>query len=204
LRNEYWSALFGLGTRFSVSALSVEAARRLVIEPVRDLLAFSDEAATRAITFVACQPYLLQCLCSRIFETAARLKQPSVTVDLVNRAAAALVVDNEHFATLWDYAVSDRRRLILAICHREATGPDLMRLGALLERLARLGVDFEESQLIEDLEFLRELEVLEKGDEAAGGAYALAIPLMGLWIDRQQDFEILAARARTQTEEEHV
>jgi hypothetical protein len=79
-----------------------------------------------------------------------------------------------------------------------------MRLGALLERLSGIGVDLDESQLIEDLEFLRELEVLEKGNEAAGGAYALAVPLMGLWIDRQQDFEILIARARAQTEEEHV
>jgi type I restriction enzyme M protein len=187
-----------------VSALSAEAARHLVIEPVRELLVFSDEAVTRAITLVARQPYLLQCLCSRIFEIAARLKQRSVTVDFVDRAAAALVTDNEHFATLWDYAASDRRRLILAICHREAAGPDLMRLGVLVERLSGFGLDLDESQLIEDLEFLRELEVLEKDDEASGSAYALAIPLMGVWIDRQQDFEILIARARTQTEEEHV
>jgi hypothetical protein len=32
-----------------------------------DPATFSDEAVTRAITFVARQPYLLQCLCSRIF-----------------------------------------------------------------------------------------------------------------------------------------
>jgi type I restriction enzyme M protein len=187
-----------------VSALSAEAARRLVVEPVKDLLVFSDDAVTRTIAHVACQPFLLQCLCSRIFELAAQLKQRSVTVDFVNRAAAALVADNEHFATLWDYLGSDRRRLILAICHREATGPDLMRVGALLERLSGFGVDLDEYRLIEDIEFLRELEVLEKGDEASGGAYALAIPLMGLWIDQQQDFQILIARARAQTEEEHV
>ena len=36
LHEEYWSALFGLGTRFSVTALSDDAARRLVEEPVPD------------------------------------------------------------------------------------------------------------------------------------------------------------------------
>jgi type I restriction enzyme M protein len=33
LREGYWSALFGLGTRFSVTALPEEAARRLVAQP---------------------------------------------------------------------------------------------------------------------------------------------------------------------------
>jgi type I restriction enzyme M protein len=204
LRDEYWSALFGLGTRFSVTALSEDAARRLVTEPVRSKLTFSNEAVTRAVKLVACQPFLLQCLCSRIFELAAQLKQRSIMIDLVDRAADVLVADNEHFASLWDYAATDRRRLILAVCKREAAGPDALRLGVLEERLTRLGVEVDESRLESDLEDLRELEVLDKGDEASGGAYTLTIPLMGQWIDRQQDFDILVSRARSQTEDEHA
>ena len=68
----------------------------------------------------------------------------------------------------------------------------------------RLGVDVDEQGVMNDLDFLRDLEVLDKGDEASGGAYTLTIPLMGQWIDRQQDFEILVARACAQTEDEHV
>jgi type I restriction enzyme M protein len=204
LRDEYWSALFGLGTRFSVTALSDEAARRLVTEPVKGKLTFSNEAVAKAVELVARQPFLLQCLCSRIFELAAQLKQRSITIDVVDRAAQTLVADNEHFASLWDYAGSDRRRLILAICEREATGPDALRLGVLEERLTRLGVDVDEGRLAGDLEYLRELEVLDMGDEASGHAYTLTIPLMGQWIDRQQDFDILVSRARAQTEDEHA
>ena len=174
-----------------------------MIEPVKRLLTFSDEAVTRAVELANRQPFLLQCLCSRIFELAAQLKQRSITIDVVDRAAQALVAGNEHFATLWDYAGSDRRRLILAICEREATGPDTLRLGVLEERLPRLGVDVDPGRLMSELEYLRELEVVEKGDESRGGAYTLSIPLMGQWIDHQQDFDILVSRARAQTESDH-
>ena len=41
LREEYWSALFGLGYRIGISALSHDDARRLVTEPVKGRLALS-------------------------------------------------------------------------------------------------------------------------------------------------------------------
>ena len=40
LREEYWSALFGLGYRVGVSALSIDDARRLVTDPVEGRLAY--------------------------------------------------------------------------------------------------------------------------------------------------------------------
>lgn len=203
LREEYWSALFGLGTRFSVTALPDEAARRLVVEPVRDVLTFSDAAVERAVELVARQPFLLQCLCSRIFERAAQTGSTSISADVVEQSAEVLVADNEHFASLWDYAGSDRRRLMLAICQREADGPDALRLGVIQERLVRLGIVADDAVLTADLEFLRELEVIDKDDEFAGGAYRLAIPLMGRWIGRQQDLEILVAKARLESEDSY-
>jgi type I restriction enzyme M protein len=39
LREEYWSALYGLGTSIPVTALDTESARKVVTEPVRDQLA---------------------------------------------------------------------------------------------------------------------------------------------------------------------
>jgi len=104
LREEYWSALFGLGTRFGVTSLTNEAARRLVKEPVKGRLTYSEEAVERAITLTAGQPYLLQCLCNRIFDMTVQLKTRSITLDFGDQAGRAMVEDNEHFASLWDYA----------------------------------------------------------------------------------------------------
>lgn len=203
LREEYWSALYGLGTRFGVTSLPVEYARRLVTEPVKGRLTYSREAVERAIFLTSGQPYLLQCLCNRVFDMSAQLKTRSVTLDLVDQAGNALVEDNEHFASLWDYAQSNRRRFILALCHKEVDSPDLLRLGVIQERLFSHGIEVSDETLIEDLEFLRELELIELVGETGGGHYVLAIPLMGTWIEKQQDFEAVKSKARLETEDHH-
>ena len=56
LREEHWSALYGLGTSIPVTALEVESARRVVTEPVRGRLTFSDEAVDQIIKLTASSP----------------------------------------------------------------------------------------------------------------------------------------------------
>ena len=201
LREEYWSALYGIGTRFGVSSLPEPAARRLVIEPVHGRLTYTTDAVDRIIHLTAGQPYLLQCLCNRIFDMAARLKIRSVTLDLVNRAGDALVVDNEHFASLWDYVETDLRRCVLTLCHEEASGPDPLQLGMIRDHLLRRGIEMDYEPLIGDLEFLRELELVKLVGSITGGRYMLAIPLMGIWIERQQDSAVVLRRARLEMED---
>lgn len=203
LREEYWSALYGLGTRFGVTSLPDEPARKLITEPVKGRMTYSREATDRAIFLTAGQPYLLQCLCNRIFDMAAQLKAGSISIDMVNRAGDALVKDNEHFASLWDYAWSDRRRLILALCHKESVNNETLSLGVLRELLFKEGLVVDEEALVSDLEFLRELEVIGLIGESGGGHYALSIPLMGTWIEQHQDFEAVLSKARAETEDQH-
>ena len=201
MREEYWSALFGLGTRFGVSSLPKEHAERLVTEPVKGRLAYANDAVGLAYTLTAGQPYLLQCLCNRIFDIAARTGTRSITVDQVREAAKALVEDNEHFASLWDYTILERRRFLLAILHREAQGPDPLRLGVLQEKLANFGIEIREETLISDLEYLRELELVDLHGEATRAHYTLTIPMMGEWIDRHQDVDALKSKSRAERED---
>ncbi len=201
MREEYWSALFGLGTRIGVTALTFEAASRLVTQPVAGRLAFSKSAIKRAYELTAGQPYLLQCLCNRVFDIAARIGIRSITLDHVNDAADALVEDNEHFASLWDYTEFDRRRFLLYLLHREANGPDPMRLGVIEAKLEEAGVELREEVVIADLEYLRELELVDLHGESSGAYYTLTIPMMGQWLDSQQDYEVLRCRARAEAED---
>lgn len=199
LREEYWSALYGLGTRFGVTSLPQEAAEKLVVEPVKGRLTYSRESVERANSLTNGQPYLLQCLCNRIFDMAAQLKTRSVTLDLVEQAGDLLAENNEHFASLWDYARSDRRRFILGLIHKEAIREWPMPFGSLHELLSMRGIEVRDEDLIADLEFLRELELVELDDKGHG--YLLSIPLMGRWIDRQHDFAVLQKKARMETED---
>ena len=204
LREEYWSALFGLGTRLGISSLSRGAARRLVTEPVQGRISYSSEAMERAIDLTAGQPYLLQCLCNRIFDRIARGASRTVTIDIVDAAGKELVLDNEHFATLWSYAGSHRRRFLLALCNLEEKERDPLRLGELSELLAGHGIEVSDDIIIADLEFLRELELIDFVSLGGEGRYRLTIPLMGQWIEAQQDFDALRTQARYETEDEHA
>jgi type I restriction enzyme M protein len=201
MREEYWSALFGLGTRLGVTALPFEAASRLITEPVTGRLAFSKSAVNRAYELTAGQPYLLQCLCNRVFDIAAQTGTRSVTVDHINDASDALVEDNEHFASLWDYTEFDRRRFLLYLLHREANGTDPMRLGVIEAKLEEAGIELREEIIIADLEYLRELELVDLHGESSGAWYSLTIPMMGQWLDSQQDYEVLRSRARAESED---
>jgi len=204
LREEYWSALFGLGTKIGVTALHRRAAGRLVTGPVSGRLTYTNEAVGRAISMTAGQPFLLQCLCNRVFDMAAQLKTRSVTADLVMQASSALIEDNEHFASLWDYARSDLRRFILMLCHREASNSDPLHFGLIQERLFSHGIEVDGETLIADLEFLRELELIDLVGKSTAGGYVLTIPLMGMWMERQQDFIAVKIKAKFEAEDQNV
>ncbi len=208
LREEYWSALYGLGTSIQVTALDAESASRVVIEPVRGKLTYSPEAVDRALALSARQPYLLQCLCNRIFDFAASTKSRVVTVDSVNEAASALVKDNEHFASLWDYAAQEiptgrcRRQYLLSVLADAFKRSVDMDFGGLHETILQQGVEVGDESLAADLEYLRELDLIALTTERGSARYCLAIPLMADWIDQQQDVEVVRRRAIAEAEEE--
>jgi type I restriction enzyme M protein len=208
LREEYWSALYGLGISIQVTALDAENARRVVVEPVRGKLTFSPEAVDRILALTARQPYLLQCLCNQIFDFAVSTRLRSITLDSVEEAAVILVKNNEHFASLWDYAAQGpkagrhRRQYLLFLCaesFRRGVDPDF---GSLHETLAQHGIEVGDEALAADLDYLRELDLVEFITEQGDGRYRLAIPLMADWIDQQHDQAVVQGRALAEAEEE--
>jgi type I restriction enzyme M protein len=162
------------------------------------------------IELTARQPYLIQCLCNRIFDFASQSKSRSVSLAIVEDAATAMVRDNEHFASLWDYAARGpgtggcRRQLILLQCALAFKSGAHVTFGTLREQLAQVGVEVEEADLDGDLAYLRELDLIEFSGDFGEGQYGLAIPLMAQWIEQQQDADVVTSRARAEAEEENV
>ena len=202
LREEYWSALFGLGYRVGVSALSIDDALRLVTEPVEGRLAYLPQARDRLVELCARHPFLVQSLCNRVFEQAAATGASTVTVDTVQEAATEMVRDNEHFRTLWDYTGSARRGLLLALCDRLKDEPDAVNLDLFKEELRKREVPIRRVRdLADDLTELRELELLDFDESYRGGTYRLAVPLMAQWLRMNVDFDDLVVRAREEAME---
>ncbi len=197
LREEYLNALYGLGTPFDVTSLSKEDAEFLVTNPVHGQLVYAPQAVARAVNLAARQPYLLQCLCESVFCEARASGIRSITVDHVNDAAK-VVLKNRHFNDLFRYAGTERRRFILAMCHRESQNPDPLRLPVIREKLSSHGIDVSEEELTTDLEWLTDLELLDFNGVIGGETYSLTVPLMGLWIDTL-DYTGLMSKARAES-----
>jgi len=202
LREESWSALFGLGYRIGLGALPFADACRLVTEPVADRLHYLPNARARLVELCASQPFLVQSLANRVFEWAAESGERTITTGVVDENAAVMVQDNEHFQTLWDSARTARRRLVLALCQRLTAGPDAVSLDLLLGRLAAYGVRVPRPSLLgDDVEHLRELEIIDLDKSYRGGTYRITVPLLGMWIAASVDFDDVVTRAREEAEE---
>ena len=147
----------------------------------------------RLVELCACHPFLIQSLCSQVFGRAAAGGDRTITTGIVERAADEMVRDNEYFQTLWDYAKTERRRLLLMFCDQLAAGSDAVSLGLLEDRLEEQRVPVH-GDLADDISELRELELIDFDDSPRGG-YRLSVPLMAKWL-RQKDFDELVARAR--------
>ena len=198
LREEYWSALFGLGYRVGISQLPIADAKRLVTEPVARRIRYLPRASDLVVDLCARHPFLIQSLCNRVFVQAATTGERTITPVAVERAADEMVRDNEHFRTLWGYAGSVRRKLLLALCDRlsEET-PEAVNLDLLETKLGENGVALSRTEdLADDIRELRELELLEFGGRAdMAGSVAVAVHNMRLinsygYQDSEIDYEL--------------
>ena len=199
LREDYWSALFGLGYRIGISALPIDAAKQLVVEPVEGKLRYLPHACDTLVELCSCHPYLVQLLSSGVFDRVAAGEDRTITKDVVERAATDMAGDNGHFRTLWGYAGTERRRLVLMLCARLAEGRDPVNLDLLGMALEERGVEIRGStDLADDIAELRELELLDFDDSYRGGTYRISVPLMAKWLQQNVDMDELVARARLQ------
>ena len=173
-----------------------EDARRLVTEPVEGRVRYLPQARDRIVELCARHPFLIQSLCNRVFDHAATGSSRTITLGIVERAATEMVEDNEHFRTLWDYAGSTRRRLLLTLWDQLTDGPDPVNLDLLAMKLRERKVPYRQvSDLADDIAELQELELLDLGEGYRGRSYRLAVPLMAKWSWKHVDFDDLVLRA---------
>jgi type I restriction enzyme M protein len=188
LRQEYWNVLFGIGKPIWVRSLDRLSSRKLVSEPVAGRIAYSDAAIDHVLDLCACQPFLLQSLASTIFEICAVTRQASVTVATVEEACLSLVLDNEHFYTIFKQeALTERRRFLACLVDRLSDGPDRVTFQLIRDQLEDTGVEYRsEVRVKEDLEELQELELLS---ESTDDSYRIEVPLFSRWLRTRVNFD---------------
>lgn len=192
LREEYWSALFGLGHQVSVSSLPHGDAIDLVVKPVVGQLDYHPDAAEEIVRATDAQPFLIQGICNRIYDAAAESGRRRINLHTVKEAIDTFVAGSEHFRHSWGAAETARRRLILSLIQRAESDREgtPMTLPLLEQTLAELKVPIPRSHRIaDDLNFLREFEMIRLVGVPPNQHYEIVVPLFGRWIAEQEDFD---------------
>ena len=71
---------------------SVDAARRLIVEPVESFLTYDEAALAAVLRLGAGHPYFTQGLCSTIVDAALQESQPTVSLAALQEAVTDLVL----------------------------------------------------------------------------------------------------------------
>ena len=182
LRREYFNPLFGIGRPIPIGPLELEFARELVVKPVRGTLVYSDAARDWIVDACACQPFLIQHVCSRIFDICADAKELNVTTDTAKEAAEVWLKMDTHFDTVWRDDINDPRRQYVAwVIYELQNGPDPVTFDLIRQVLEKRGL-YGPTALTGYLEDLRDLTVIRQEEKDRLHTYSIAIPLFVEWL----------------------
>ena len=195
LRREYFHPLFGIGRAIPIGALDRPSAQLLVTRPVKGTLTFSDTARDAVVDLCGCQPFLIQHLCSAVFEIAAREGLESITADHVEQAVAMWIERDQHFEIVLKSDVEDPRRqcvlFVLAELDRHGVPVTFEALRDALEERGLAG----DAALTNHLQYLSDTTVVSCEGTDDQKIYRIAIPLLARWLARQ-DAALYLARAQ--------
>jgi type I restriction enzyme M protein len=182
LRREYFNPLFGIGRPIPIGPLDLVAARELVVKPVRNVLVYSDVAREWIVEACACQPFLIQHVCSRVFDICADAEETNVTTDTVKKAAEIWLKTDTHFDTVWRDDIHDPRRQYIAwLVYELQSGPDPVTFELLRQTLEKRGL-YGSTALTGYLEDLRDLAVIRQQEKDRVHTYTISIPLFAQWL----------------------
>jgi type I restriction enzyme M protein len=197
LQEEYWGILFGLGVVEPVGPLDLTSARQLVTEPASGRLVFSPAAVDRVCELSSRQPYLIQSLCHRVFTLSNERGDHGVSPEIVEEAAQRFAESSIYFRDVFrTYIRSARQRYLVCVIDNCAKGPDRVTFGLLFARLEEAGLPYTGMALKQDLEELRELEVVAIEESVFGVSYRINVPLFSFWLHKKEDPETHLAAAR--------
>jgi type I restriction enzyme M protein len=161
------------------------------VRPVRGVLSYSDNAVDRLLELCAYQPFLVQSLASSIFESCAAANLTSITTEFVNKSAESLVLNNEHFQTIFrQQSLTARQRFLTCLIDHLTDAPARVTFDVISDQMEANSIPVEsDSRLKEDLEELQEQEIVRFVPEAPGGHYRIEVPLFSRWLRAKVDFQ---------------
>jgi len=183
LTADYWSILFNIALYKRMGFLDVEAAQRLIVEPVQNYgLLYDDLAIDKMLRVTAGHPYFLQLLCHALVNLHNRERLNYITIQDVNHTLEEIVELGEaHLAFLWRESTKKERAVLMALTRLISAGDPGTR-GAIAGLLGEYGLRIDPAEVSEIAKRLVQRGIVrDMGPEA--DRYEFTVDLMRLWIE---------------------
>jgi hypothetical protein len=183
LTADYWSILFNIALYKRVGFLDVEAAQRLIVEPVQgDGLLYDDLAINKMLRVTAGHPYFLQLLCHALVNLHNRERLNYITIQDVNRTLEEIVgLGEAHLAFLWAESTKKERAVLMSLTQL-ISGGEPGTHGAIAGLLGEYGLQIDPAEVSEVAKRLVQRGIVrDMGPEA--DRYEFTGDLIRLWIE---------------------
>jgi hypothetical protein len=183
MAGDHWPALHDLSVYQRIGLLQVDAARRLVVEPVEGDVRYDDPTVHEIARLTAGHPYLTQLCCHLLVDRCNEEGRDHVTVQNVREALDELLdLARAHLTYLWS-SLDRGMRLCLAALAGLPAGGDGVPLLAIADRLGDAGPAVESDQVERAITSLiaRDLVAVQEGSPTT---YSLTAGLYGYWLSR--------------------
>ncbi len=194
LRGEFFHPLFGIGRVIPINELDLQSAQKLVVEPAEKILNYSDTARDYIVDQAACQPFIIQHICSQAFSLCLRAKSGVVTLDIAKAAARRFIDQQTHFQQVWDEDIADAKsQLLVALINDLEGGRQPLSAETLREWLNAHNIR-PGAELGRQLEVLCNLQAIKRTREGGLQTYHISMPLFAVWLSDRVDISECVAR----------
>ncbi|MEB3291531.1 MAG: tetratricopeptide repeat protein, partial [Synechococcales bacterium] len=176
-----------------ISLLDRASAKKLITEPAKGVLDYSEEAISAILDLCAGHPYFTQVICFAVFTQARQEDRWFVSAEDVYQVAdRAIELGEGGLAWFWDGLPIPERVVYAAaaeIAQRSSTGVEV-KDGEPLELLEDWGIVLTDclhkaqANLIE-WKFLKRIKVAQSPETVSRGTYRITIELVRRWLIRQ-------------------
>ena len=185
LTGDYWSILFNIALYHEIGPLSPEAARALVIEPVKGYIRYDELAVDKILRATGLHPYFIQVTCRLIVNYCNRNQKPYITLqDVKEILKEAVEGSTAHVKYLYkDYATQPEQEA-LAFLSRLTDDTKLFASVTEVGRYAQeAGFDIDRQQLAEILSGLKNKKLVREEGEVRGELFGFEYEFLRLWIE---------------------
>jgi hypothetical protein len=181
---DYWSVLFNSSIYRRIGFLEETAAKRLIVEPVKEEgMVYDDLAVQEIVRLTAGHPYFIQLLCHVLVNRCNDDQRNYVTIQSVREALDELLqLGRTHLTYVWKTSDETARLCLAALADLRAR-MDRVTAAAIANRLGDYGLDLTPGLVNRAMASLvaRDLVVEEQGDPTT---FSFTAQLYAYWLRR--------------------